>query len=208
MKTIKNTLILYLLLALCNIIRAQPSNSKTEFNYIEFKNDSLFSTHAIKYSLKIPHGFNKIAPKHYQPVFNGHPFNVSYAAIEKDSILIMVHAEMVADGSGFLDYSYLKPEKLNGLDFYVQENCIELNEKVFERAADLAYIKENGFDFGSAIYLKQFFTNSTDGNYEFVLSYGKKVCNCDSETISIEFIDEFNRELENTVKLNKAKSKN
>jgi len=190
---------------LTGIAQNTDSKKKSEFSYLAFKDSAIVSTHAIKYSLKIPPGFSKIKPLNHKPTFNNHPFNVSVAALMREKYLIMVHAEKVTDDSGFLDYSYLESVKLNGLNFFMKEKCLELNDKIFEEAVDVRYIKENGFDFGAAIYLRQFFVNTSDGTYEYVLSYGERVCDCSEKTINDDFIKKFNHLLERTLVLTEFK---
>ncbi|WP_271766214.1 hypothetical protein [Aquimarina algiphila] len=214
MKLLKNSLVTLNLLLFtivififCSTCVAQNTESekKVDFNYLQFRDSEIISTHAIKYALQIPSGFSKIPPLNHKPTFNNHPFNVSVAALMKEKHLIIVHAEKVTDNSNFLDYSYMEPVKLNGLNFFMKENCLVLNKKIFKEAADIRYIKKNGFDFGVAIYLKQFFVNSPDKNYEYVLSYGERVCDCSEKTINDDFLKKFNKTLENNFILTQLK---
>lgn len=183
------------------LAQVKISNDSVNFSYVFFNNGYIVSSHAIKYSLKVPYNYIKIEPYNYKPFFNKHPFNVSLAAAYNNKNLIVVHAEKVTDGSGFLDYSYLMPVKLDSLDFYMKESCLELNEETLEQAIDIKYIKANGFDFGDAIFLKQFFVNTPDGTYEFVLTFGEKVCDCTDEFINDEFKYEFDKKLDETIEL-------
>ena len=191
------TLLSILLFFICSSSIAQnlTLDNNSEFSYAKFENGYIVTTHAIKYSLKIPLGFSKIDTYNYQAVFNSHPFNVSIATVTSEKILIMVSAEKVTDSSGILDYSHFKPVRLSGLDFYMKDDCVKLTEEIFEGATDLRYIKENGFDFGSAIYIRHFFKNTIDGTYEYVLNYGELVCDCSDKTIDNRFMREFNKKL-------------
>jgi len=191
------------LFATCSSSIAQniESDKNPEFEYLEFEDDVLKSTHDIKFSLKIPSGFSKIKPLNHKPTFNDHPFNVSTAALISEKTIIMVHAEKVTDSSGFLDYSYLKPASLGGFDFHMKESCTEITDEVLDEAVDVRYFQENGFNFRPAMYLKQYFLNTS----EYVLSYGKRVRDCSDKTISNTFKDDFNRELERTILLIETK---
>jgi len=202
-KSINLTLLSILLFFICHTSVAQnlTLDNNLEFSYAKFENGYIVTTHAIKYSLKIPLGFSKIDPYNYQAVFNDHPFNVSIATVKSEKILIMVSAEKVTDSSGILDYSYFKPVHLSGLDFYMKDDCVKLSEEIFEGATDLRYIKENGFDFGPAIYIRHFFTNTADGTYEYVLNYGELVCDCSDKTIDDKFMEKFNNVLKKNLVL-------
>lgn len=198
----KITFILLLLLAQTFLFSQENAEATTvDFTYLEFQEDRLLSTHDIQFELNIPEGFDRIDPLHHQAVFNEHPFNVSVAAIMKGDKLIIVHAEKVTDDSGFLDYSYMKPVTLHGHDFHMKENCLMINAQVLEGAKDVKYIHDNGFDFGKAIYLRQFFTNTADGNSEYVLSFGLRVKGCKSQYINDEFLDQFDKILEKSISL-------
>lgn len=190
---------------LTGIAQNIESENNPEFKYLEFEDDVLKSTHDIKFSLKIPDGFSKINPLNHKATFNDHPFNVSVAALISEKTIIMVHAEKVTDSSGFLDYSYLKPASLSGFDFHIRESCFEINEELLDDAVDVLYFQENGFNFYPAMYLKQYFLNTSDGNSEYVLSYGKRVCDCSDKTISDTFKNDFIRELERTILLTETK---
>ena len=127
---ISTYLLLSLFLMSCSSIHIKKKPH--EFRYLEFKNDTLKSTHAIQLSLKIPSGYRKIVPLNHKAIFNNHPFNVSIAALKRNENIIIVHAEKVTDSSGFLDYSYLKPVILSGINFFMKyevwsEDCIVLS---------------------------------------------------------------------------------
>ena len=196
------TFIATVLILTCNAGKAQETDNKNQtFNYLEFKDGKIVSTHAIQMVLDIPAGFRQIQPHSYKPVFNGHPFNVTFAAVVNKNTIIMVHAEKVTDDSGFLDYIYMAPVELDGFKFFKKEHCLKLTEEIYNKAVDIKFISDNGFDFGEAIYLKQFFINSPDGNYEYVISYGERVCNCNESSIDEDFLDTFNKNLKNNIKL-------
>jgi len=185
----------FFLISTISIAQNKKSDEDSEFSYAKFENGYIVTTHAIKYSLKIPQGFSEIAPYNFQAVFNKHPFNVSIATVISEKIFIMVSAEKVTDSSGFLDYSYYKPVRLSGLDFYMKDDCVELTDEIIEQATDIKYIKESGFDFGPAVYIRHFYKNTTDGTYEYVLNYGELVCDCSDKTIDNNFMEEFNKKL-------------
>ncbi len=188
-----------------SVRRLDSTATSNAFDYLAYKDDALQSTHALKFSLEIPRGFQKIEPLHHQAVFNEHPFNVSVAGLIGEKTILAVHAEQVTDDSVFLDYSYMEAATLDGIDFYMKAQCLELPDSTINGAADLRYFKENGFDFHPAVYLKQYFRNAADGNSEYVLSYGRQVSDCTDKTITDIFKHAFNEELEQTVVLREIK---
>lgn len=192
------TLLLTQFLTGCTTKRAAPGDS---FSYLTYDNDVLQSTHDIRFSLKIPEGYRPIAPLNHKATFNEHPFNVSVVGFIGNNRVIAVHAERVTDDYGFLDYSYLEPVRLSGIDFYMKAQCLELPEGVVEDTADLRYFKENGFNFYPNVYLKQFFYNSLDGNSEYILSYGARVADCAENTITDSFKSDIDKEIEGTIRL-------
>ncbi len=169
------------------------------FNNLQFEAEVLKSTHQIKLSLKIPEGFRRTEYFNYQPIFHNHPFHVSTAAVYDENRIIMVHAEELADSSGYLDYSYMDTINLQGIDFYTKETCVVITEELLSDAKDLQFFQSEGFDFYPAIYLKQFFLNTEDGNAEYVLSYGERVSNCSETTVNEPFKDLFLESLKSTV---------
>jgi hypothetical protein len=181
--------------------QAQEKLSTNKFQYLQFEESSLNSVHAIRLALDIPDGFKRTGFLNHNPVFHEHPFNVSAAAVYDSMTIIMVHAEALGDSSGYLNYSYMETATLNDIAFYTKDNCVEITEALLSDARDLQFFQNEGFDFYPAIYLKQYFKTADDGNAEFVLSYGERVCDCSETTINEAFKEQFMRRLTNTVNL-------
>lgn len=175
------------LITISSIAHVSFAEDNEPFSYISVAVDTVRSTHALPYRLSVPAGFDLYGPHHYQAVFNEHPFNVSMVAMVKGSTAIVLHAEMVADSSGFLDYSYLEPANLSGIAFFKKEQCAEISATEVATAPDLNYMKEQGFDFAPATYLVQYFKNSEDGNSEIVLTYGQKLDSCTESLVTEAF---------------------
>lgn len=182
----------------------QVHTKNPAFRYIRIGKEDIRSVNALKFSLEIPPGFKVIKPLNHQPVFNGHPFNVSTAALVKGNTIIMMHAEKVTDHSGFLNYSYMKPDSLSGFKFYSQERCVKVTDQILKSATDLNYYQNHGFDFRPAFYMKQYFVNTDDGNQEWVLSFAQRIPNCADSTINRSFKKRFENRIKETVKLNSA----
>ncbi len=180
------------------------STKSMSFNYLEYTEDSLLSTHSIRLSLKIPAGFRPVAPSNHSLIFNNHPFNVSVAAlIGKDSV-IMVHAEKAADDSGVLDYSSLPFGLISGIKFHTRSDCIEPSDALMEGHHDFRYLSENGFESRPGMYLKQFMHNTKDLKSEYIVSYAKRVDGCSEEFINEQFKRDFDEQMQLLVTLSEA----
>lgn len=174
------------------------------FAYLEFTGKhTIQATHDLPLAVHVPDGFKQLAPMNHQPEFNGHPFNISTAAFTNGQAIVMVHAERLTDSSGYLDYSYMTPAQLSGLDFYVTERCVEITDALMDEATDLNYFQQQGFDFYPSVYLKQYFVNSPDGNAEFVITYGERIRDCTENTLNDAFKAAFYKRLEETITVQK-----
>ena len=178
---------------------AKAQDRSAEFQYLQFQGQQLQSVHSIKHNLPVPKGFRKTQIFNHKPTYNGHPFNVTTAGLHDADRIIMVHAEIVTDNSGFLDYSYMDSTRLDGLTFYSKETCLIITDEILSEAKDLKFFQGQGFNFLPAIYMKQFFKNSEDGNQEYVLSYAERVTDCSSTTISNCFKKRFRRRVNKTI---------
>lgn len=198
--------------ALSGCVSAENINEKKEvnnsFNYLKFDGNSLLSTHDIKLAMRMPSGYKLIKPISYQAVFNEIQFNVSVAGFVKGNTLLFVSAEKLTDNGGHLDYSHFEPTELNGIKFYKRSRCAELTPDDIEAAADLRYLKENGYDFHPTIYLTHFFQNSADGNFEYVVVFGEQVSSCSDNIITDAFKVHFNNKLKQTIDLTKIDKTN
>ncbi len=188
-----------------SIAQNTTPNNSSEFSYTKFEYGNIVTTHALKYTLKTPKGFTGITPYNFKAVYNKHPFNVSIATIISKDVFIMISAEKVTDSSGILDYSYHKPVRLSGEYFYMKDDCVPLTPEIMKEAKDLKYIEEKGFDFGSAIYIRHYFKNTSDGTYEYVLNYGERVSDCSAKTIDRKFMKRFNKKIIKSVNLTAIK---
>lgn len=206
METMKIKIVLVLMISICMVTtgKAQDTikNSEMDFQYLTVDSGVVRSIHKIKHSLHIPRGFNTTQILRHKPIFNEHPFNVSAIGVHNRDIIIMVHAEAITDSSGYLNYSYMDSTQLDGIKFYASdENCITITDDLLSNAIDLQFFQERGVNFFPAIYMKQYFQNSEDGNYEYVLSYAKRVADCSESTITKSFKKNFKKQLKKTIEL-------
>lgn len=192
------------MLALFAVVAVNSYAESQSFNYLEFNGEELISTHSLKYKLNTPEGFNKIQPHDFKDTFHEHPFNISVAAMMGEGRFIMISAEALADKAGILDYSYYPAVKLKGVDFYLRESCLPgLSVEDINARGDITYIHQNGFDLSRPAYLNSYFLNSTDGNEEYILHYGKHVTDCSEQTITDEFKRKLVKEIERDIHLTK-----
>src|SRR5256885_3029746 len=115
-----------LTLILSLLVGAMPPQVK--FDYLKVKGNTVQSTHQIKDVFKIDKSFTRLGEYHHQPTYGDRKFNVSVAAYARGERLIMIHAEAHTDNSGGLDYSNLKPDPVDGINFTSREQCAVLAE--------------------------------------------------------------------------------
>ena len=156
-------------------------SQKINFDYLKIKKNSVKTTHSAKYTFKIKKPFKFLGEYHHQPTYGKKQFNVSMAVFSSGENILIIHAETHTDGSDGLDYSNLSPIKLSKLDFTTREQCAsEDDSDELNANPQIRFIRNKGFEMNLPFYLKQFFTTSSDGKAEVVLSYGRKVNSCDN----------------------------
>lgn len=193
---------LFLILSLILSSTPPARSQRLEFDYLKVKRHVVESTHRIKYLLTVDRSFKFLGEYHHQPTFGEKMFNVSVAAFSNGDHLVMVHAEAHTDGSGGLDYSNLKADPMGGINFTSREQCAVLAEiPETDDNPDLRFLKDRGFNASPALFLKQYLIASTDGSAEYVLTYGKRVSSCGSETITNEFKTQLDREARAALKI-------
>ncbi len=182
-------------------IVAWVPQSEPDFAYLQFDDAGLTSVHGLPVIVKSPDGFRAVGPVNRVAEFNDRPFNISLAAYLGDESFVMVHAERLADESGVLDYSDLEPAELSGRAFTSREMCAELSTEEVAEEHDIAFLNSNGFDPTPAVYLRQFFTTSEDGNAEVVVSFGLRLYNCNADSLTPAFMETFGSKLQSATQL-------
>src|SRR2546423_774390 len=182
-----------LILILSLLVGAMPPQAK--FDYLKIKGNTVQSTHQIKYVFKVDNSFRPLGEYHHQPAYGDKMFNVSVAAYAKGERLIMIHGEAHADNSGGLDYSNLKPDPVDGINFTSREQCAVLAEIPDPYSIpDLRFLRDSGFSPAPAMFLKQYLMAAPDGSAEVVISYGQRVASCATDVITPEFKSRISRE--------------
>lgn len=174
------------------------------FDYLRVKGQGVESTHQIKHRLKIDKSFKLLGEYHHQPTYGEKQFNVSVAAYSQGERLVMVHAEAHTDNSGGLDYSNLKPDPINGINFTSREQCAVMAEIPDpDSIPDLRFLRSKGFNPAPAMFLKQYLIASPDGSAEYVLSYGSRVASCADAVLTPQFKAQIDGEVKTFLRIKK-----
>lgn len=153
-----------------------------DFNYLQIRGNTVRTTHAAKYVIKIDKSFTFLGELNHQAVYGDEQFNVSFAVFKSGGRLVMIHAETHTDGSGGLDYSDLAPVRLDGLPFTSRIQCATPEDKEeLDSNPQIKFIRSKGFDLSIPFVLHQAFATSKDGTSEVVISVGSAVSKCPSD---------------------------
>jgi hypothetical protein len=192
----------YVLLALC-LLTCGPAPA-LDFVYLEFDRGGLRSIHDLPMFLASPQGFKAAGPVNHQPKFGDLQFNVSLAAFVGEDQFVLVHAEVLRDHSGRIDYGALPEVEVSGIKFRTRVQCAELTPEIVSDEHDLRFLADAGFSLLPATYLKQFLLISEDRNTEYILSIGQQVADCSNATISQAWKAELDQQIQNLVSLTRS----
>lgn len=153
-------------------------------------NDHAIRTrHSLRYRVVLPRDFQVTAVDNRRDHFNGHPFDISRAALIGPNAAVMVHAETVADGSGASNYEQLPLEALDGQAFHVRpRSCQNLSRADIVGESDLEWLSAQGFPPIGPLAVAQYLGSSADHNAEVVLTLMVRVPTC-SPAITDEAIN-------------------
>lgn len=163
--------------------------SRQSFRWLEVTGHVIRTTHSLPLVLRVPGSLRFVGETDFVEAYGGPAFDVSAAAFSSDSVLLAVHAETHADGSGGLDYSDLSPDPLAGLPFTSRLRCWDLRDETEEDIRGnhfLAFLRDRGFDLRSAILVKQYLATDDAGRAEVVLSYGRRLESCSDDAVARE----------------------
>ncbi len=185
-----------LLAVLCSSIRVDAQENK--FKYLTIDGNRVTTENTVKFVIRIDPKFNFLGELDHQPLYGEKKFNVSFAAFSRGQGLAMIHAEMHTDGSGGLDYSDLKPAKLNGLKFNTRDQCATAeDDEELASNPEIKLVRDAGFELSTPFFIRQFFATSLDGKSELVISYGRRVADCSA--ISKGFKNQIDQEIKRTI---------
>lgn len=172
---------------------------KPDFKYLDISGNVVRTSHSAKYRISVSRSFKFLGVLDHQAVYNEIGFNVSMAVFARGNDLLLIHAEKHTDGSGGLDYGYLKPARLSGIPFNARTQCATAEDRAeLDENPQIRFIRSKGFDLTVPFQLEQFFATSQDGTSEVVISYGRAVEACSDVTG-----EELRKDLESVVSVAK-----
>lgn len=178
--------------AIAMLAAACVTAPRDEVAFIRASPDAIETTHALRYEVRAA-GFRVAGPTHRVDSFEGHPYEISLAALIEGERAVLVHAERVADGSGASDYRELPPTGWPTAEFRRRAMCVTLSAEDIAGEHDLEWLRDNGFDPVGVLALEQSFVTTDDHNAEVVVTLAAKVADCEETTVSVAFDDLRNR---------------
>lgn len=171
---------------LAGALLAGATSRADDFDYLDSGNNSVTTTHQIRYLISIDDTFDSLGELHHRESNGERVFNVSLAAYANADEIVMVHAEVLEDGSGILDYRNLPQAILNDISFGFREQCLpaEIRSEL-ENNPEAQFVTEKGFSIDLPFILADFLLASDDGNAEIAISYGRSLDSCDDMTDSL-----------------------
>ncbi|MEZ5464713.1 MAG: hypothetical protein R3F22_05685 [Lysobacteraceae bacterium] len=152
--------------------------------YLVANGHSVRSRHAVPLEVVLPQGFQATPVDSRRDRFNGHPFDISRAALIGADAAVMVHAETVADGSGASNYDELPQARLDGRPFRVRPpSCQDLSQDDIRGESDLEWLAAQDFPPTGPLAVAQYLASSEDHNAEIVITLMARVTDCSTEAM-------------------------
>ncbi len=159
--------------------RQHPHPGTDRLPYLEASGSIIRTTHALGYRIELPGKFKATPVDSRRDTFNGHPFDISLAALLDTDAAVMVHAETVADGSGASNYDDLPPATLAGVPFRKRPaSCQDLLPGDIVGEHDLEWLSARGFSPTGPLQVAQYLASSADHNAEVVITLLARVPGC------------------------------
>lgn len=169
-------------------------------DYLDRNSNTVTTTHQAAYRIGIGESFVPLGELHHRQESNGRMFKVSFAAFSKGSDIVLIHAETLEEPTGILDYGHLDQVMIDDVSAAFREQCVpEEAEAALANNPEANFVKDNGFELRLPFLLTQHLLTSDDGNAEVVITYGRRVANCDE--ISDVIRKDIRARLENTITL-------
>ena len=170
------TISFLMLLAVCNVL---PFGNAAAPPFLEADRHQIRSTHALRYRITLPARFRATAVDTRRDRFNGHPFDISRAALIDDNAAVMIHAEVVADGSGASNYDDLPLATLDDQPFRTRpSSCQQLSDADIAGESDLEWLTASGFSPTGPLAVAQYLASTPDHNAEIVITLMVRVDHC------------------------------
>jgi hypothetical protein len=165
--------LLCLQLAGCAAVAEAPS-----FRHLDSIDGHIVTAHAIRVTVSSDDSLRAAPATHRLAIFDGHPFEVSMAALLGREQAVMVHAERVADSSGRSNYDSLPPAGWPDDRFRLRRQCAAIDREAVESEHDLAFLARQGWPPEGNLALEQYFAATPDHNQEVVISLIARVADC------------------------------
>ncbi|MCL6699170.1 hypothetical protein LZ496_10310 [Sphingomonas sp. NSE70-1] len=117
-----------------------------------------------------------LAPTSRHAIFEGHPYEVSLAALAGKNAVVMLHAERVADDSGASNYDNLPSSPWAG--FRLRSQCARIAATDVAEEHDLKWLADRGWNPVGDLALEQHLKSTSDHNREVVVTLAMKVKSC------------------------------
>jgi len=167
-----------LLLAGCAAVADRPVADAPPFRHLDSVDGRIATSHAIRLTVSSDDSLRATPATHRQAIFDGHPFEVSMAALLGSEQAVMVHAERVADSSGRSNYDSLPPADWPDARFRLRSQCAAIDREAVEAEHDLAFLDRQGWSPEGSLALEQYFATTPDHNQEVVISLVARVADC------------------------------
>jgi hypothetical protein len=141
------------------------------------------ATNGMAVQVRVAQGYRLLRPTSRHASFDGHPYEVSLAAMAAPGKAVMLHAERVKDRSGHSNYDTLPESRWRG--FHIRSQCASIAREDLVGEHDLKWLTDRGWDPTGNIALEQHLKSSRDHNREVVVSLLAKVEDC-ADTRAVE----------------------
>ncbi len=156
----------------CLCLAAAPA----PFSYIAVHRTALKSTNGVRIKLQGPAGYRLLRPTSRHATFEGHPYEVTLAALAGKGGAIMFHAEKVTDDSGASNYDALPASSWRA--FHRRSQCASIASGDVAVEHDLKWLADRGWSPIGNLALEQHLKSTPDHNQEVVISLIAKVKGC------------------------------
>lgn len=157
---------------------ADTGRAAASFQHLVVRDDGIVTRNAIPLRVSAEPSFRATAASHRVAGFDGHPFEVSLAALLGEGEAVMVHAERVTDGSGASNYDNLPRAGWPDARFGLRAMCAAIDHATVESEHDLGFLARNGWNPEGSLALEQYLVSTPAHDQEVVISLVARVPGC------------------------------